>query len=292
VTVADPPLALGDVPFRGSAAVGSGILTTAQLRGSAWRRVFHDVYVAATVPDSHLVRIRAAAVRLPPGAVITGRSAAHLWGAELAAAEDPVEVLSTVDFSRSKGIRSGIVAADEVTTYLGVPVCTPIHTIWEIARSAPARDTIGWIDALARCRKLTAEQVIVHARRHSGERGSRQATMTMRLCDPRAESMPESKVRVILIDDGLPVPVPQCTVRDEDGHFIARVDLAWPRWRFAIEYDGQWHGERIQLDEDRRRIRALNAAGWYVYPITRADLWDIPGLLAGVRAALGRVSGA
>lgn len=217
----------GEVPFRGSAAVAADLITAARLRSTAWRRIFHDVYVAAAVPDSHLLRIRAVALRLPPGAAITGRSAAHLWGAELAAPADPVEVLSPVDFTRWPGVstRSGTVRADEVTTCLGVPVTAPLHTAWEIARTLPVLDAIGWIDALARFRKVTSDQLISHAHQHGGEWGSRQATATMRLCDPRAESVPESQVRVILADGGLPVPVPQYTVRDRNGLFVARVDL-------------------------------------------------------------------
>ena len=66
---------------------------------------------------------------------------------------------------------------------------------------------------------------------------------------------------------GLPAPVPQYVVI-HDGYFVARVDLAWPRYRFAVEYDGQWHADRDQLTRDRRRTRALNAIGWYIYPVT------------------------
>ena len=282
------PAPLGDAPFRGSAAIGAGLLTAAQLRSRAWRKIFFDVYVSAAVPDSHLLRIRAEALRLPPGAVITGRSAVHLWGADLADATDPVEVLSTVDFTRWPGvsIRSGKIGADEVTRRLAVPVCAPLRTAWELARTLPMLDAIGWIDALARRRRLTSAQVIAHAERHRGERGSRQAMATLRLCDPRAESMPESQVRVILIDAELPVSVPQYVVRDHNGGFVARVDLAWPQWRFAVEYDGQWHGGDNRLDEDRRRSRALKAAGWDIYPVTRGDLRDIPTLVAGIRAAM------
>jgi very-short-patch-repair endonuclease len=51
------------------------------------------------------------------------------------------------------------------------------------------------------------------------------------------------------------------TVRDPDGWFVARVDLAFPDRRVAIEYDGPWHGEPGQLARDRRRLNALVTAG-------------------------------
>ena len=230
---------------------------------------------------------------MPAGVTIMGRSAAHLWGAELAAASDPVEVLSPVRFGSLPGlvVRSGHLAADEMTRCDGIPVCTPAHAIWQIAKTRKLIHAIGWVDAVARCRRLTPHEVAAHAERHRGEHGSRQAMSTMRLCDPRAESVPESKVRVSLVCGGFPLPVPQFRVTATDGSFIARVDLAWPQWKFAIEYDGQeFHGQSIHLDHDRSRTRALNNAGWRVYPVTKSDLHDIPALLADIARELAKVN--
>ncbi len=50
------------------------------------------------------------------------------------------------------------------------------------------------------------------------------------------------------------VAVPQHTVRGLGGRFVARVDLAFPEQRVAIEYDGARHGEPGQLARDRRRL--------------------------------------
>jgi very-short-patch-repair endonuclease len=83
----------------------------------------------------------------------------------------------------------------------------------------------------------------------------------------------------------LPTPVLQFNVVI-GGLFIARVDLAWPAWRFAVEYDGQWHADRGQLHRDRARLRDLNAAGWYVYPVTREDMHDVPRLIGHIGALL------
>ena len=58
---------------------------------------------------------------------------------------------------------------------------------------------------------------------HHGH-GVRRAREAVALCDPRAESLPESICRVRLLRAGL-VVVPQVTVRDANG-FVARLDLA------------------------------------------------------------------
>lgn len=78
-------------PFPGRWAVDERLLTPDELRTSAWRRLFRGVYVHRDVPVTHAVRAHAACVLLP-AAVVTGRSAAVLWGVDLVAAEDDVEV--------------------------------------------------------------------------------------------------------------------------------------------------------------------------------------------------------
>ncbi|MGY2003870.1 endonuclease domain-containing protein [Blastococcus sp. SYSU DS1024] len=122
-----------------------------------------------------------------------------------------------------------------------------------------------------------------------GARGSRRAEQAVALVCPLAESQPESKVRVILALAGL-VAVPQFSVRDRDGAFIGRVDLAFPRHRVAIEYDGAWHAEPGQFAKDRRRLNRLTAAGWTVIHLTAADLRDPQAVVARVREALVRAT--
>jgi very-short-patch-repair endonuclease len=109
------------------------------------------------------------------------------------------------------------------------------------------------------------------------------------LSDPRAESPPESRLRVEMLRAGLPAPVPQFDVL-VDGFFIARLDFAWPAFRFGVEYDGQWHADSGQLHRDRSRLRELNAAGWRIFHVTREDMRDIPELMRQIGAALRQSS--
>jgi hypothetical protein len=90
---------------------------------------------------------------------------------------------------------------------------------------------------------------------------------------------------VLLLTSGL-AAVPQYVVRDADGRFIARVDLAFPEHRVAIEYDGAWHGKPGQLAHDRRRLNALVAAGWTVLHVTATDLHEPQSLVGVVRQLL------
>jgi very-short-patch-repair endonuclease len=67
---------------------------------------------------------------------------------------------------------------------------------------------------------------------------------------------------------------------------VARVDLAFPEQRVAIEYDGAWHGRQGRLARDRRRLDALVAADWTVLHVTGGDLHDPSAPVNAVRRLL------
>ena len=76
-----------------------------------------------------------------------------------------------------------------------------------------------------------------------------------------------------LVSAGLDEPSPQHTVHTGDGRFVARVDLAYPDRRIAIEYDSyQEHTGKVALVRDSSRRNALAAAGWTVLSATAEDL--------------------
>ena len=73
-----------------------------------------------------------------------------------------------------------------------------------------------------------------------------------------------------------------------EKRFVARVDLAWPELKIAIEYDGVWHaGSQGQIDHDRKRLNRLVLSGWIVIHVTAARLRDdFDGVVAEIRAAI------
>jgi very-short-patch-repair endonuclease len=116
------------------------------------------------------------------------------------------------------------------------------------------------------------------------DRGIVQARRALELADPRAQSRPESRMRVHLVLDGLSpeVQFPVCN----RGSWVATVDLAFPCQRLAVEYDGVWHGTPLQVGSDRERLNRLHAAGWEVVFVTREHLRDPHRMVCTVRAAL------
>lgn len=276
-------------PFLGRWAVDEGLLTPDQLRSSAWRRLFRGVYVHRDVAVTHAVRASAACVLLP-AAVVTGRSAAVLWGADLVGPEDDVEVTvpPTSHPHRLPGLRArrALVPQEHRWRRRGVPVTTGEATAVRLAGLLPGDDAVVAVDQLVAAG--VAELAAVRALAASGKgRGSAQARQACALADGLAESPQETRLRLLVQRSGLPAPVAQFRVWD-GGRHVARVDFAWPEHRVALEYDGLWHAEPGQFAKDRRRLNQLTAAGWRVIFVTAADLWNPAALLARLRAALGR----
>ena len=98
-------------------------------------------------------------------------------------------------------------------------------------------------------------------------------------------------VETLLIDAGLPTPRLEYEVTAESGEFIARVDLAYPRQKLAIELDSiRWHHNLESFEKDPRRKNVLLVAGWRVLTFTWSDYAENPtGLTATVRSALTEI---
>lgn len=250
-------------------------------------------YADSSLPDGVELRIHGASLIAPSTAVFTGSTAAWLHGAsELASVRDPVEVTVPpgVSFGPITGlrIRHAALSEDIVTVAGGRRCTTGVATALQIAATGDVLDAVAALDVIL-ARDVADERELRKAAEALTGRGSRRAQRAVRLADRRAESRPESKVRALLALAGIEL-VPQFVVRDSSGRFVARVDLALPDLRLAIEYDGAWHGDPRQLPRDRRRMNELTAAGWRVLFVTAEDMHDRQALVARVRAFLASAS--
>ncbi|HTF48102.1 MAG TPA: DUF559 domain-containing protein [Pseudonocardia sp.] len=106
------------------------------------------------------------------------------------------------------------------------------------------------------------------------------------LSDPRAESPPETRLRLGLVGAGLPPPEVQYRVVDAYGYPLARVDLAYPEAKLALEYDGAVHFERHRAIRDRQRDAELAGYGWLTLRLTPDDLFTMPQTTHRIRDLL------
>lgn len=282
---------IDDAPvlFLGSRAMACGEITEKRLRGGGFRRIFRDVYVLASEPDSHELRCRAAAMIAPNGAVITGRSAATLYGVPLARPQDPVQLVipEKARFHHRAGldVQRRPLTVGEAQPWHEAAIATPLRLGLDLLLGRGLLRGVADLDAVVRAGLVDLDELRATTRRRH-ERGIRVARRAVELSDGRAESLPESRVRVLLVLAGLN-PVPQHVVQDSRGGFVARVDLGFPAQRLAVEYDGKHHGDTRQLDHDRQRLNRLRGAGWRVVFVTAERMRTNPSDIAiEVRAAL------
>jgi hypothetical protein len=274
--------------FRASTAVASGLISRRRLSGPSWRRLFHDVYVHRDVPVTHELLARAAVVLLPQ-AVVTGCSAAVLWGVDLVGPRDDVEVTLPPGshMVRVQGLCTRRATVDPVDVWRrrGVATTSPEATAVRLAAALSQDAAVVAVDQLIATGAVDLVGVRRQAELARGP-GSARARTVAALADGLAGSPQETRLRLLVGRSSLPPPVAQFTVIHEN-RFVARVDFAWPEQKVALEYDGLWHAEAGQFARDRQRLNGLQAAGWRVVFVTAADLHDPARLIARIAAALG-----
>ncbi|HET8659148.1 MAG TPA: DUF559 domain-containing protein [Micromonosporaceae bacterium] len=280
--------------FLGATAVRRGLLTPYQLRSSAWVSPLHGVYADARLERDHELRCRAAVLRLPPGVVIAGPSAAWLHGVEFAAQYDHdvhLIVPAGIRLSAARNLRVHHTQLDrlEVTYRNGLACTTPARTAWDLARWLDLARAVTAIDGLLALGRTTRVELDKLVAERAGVQGIARVARVVDLIDGGAQSPPESQLRLRLVLAGLPRPVTQFPVRLRSGA-VVHPDLAWPEYRVAVEYDGAWHDSTDQFHRDRRRLSQLAAEGWVVLHVTSRRMRDLSNVVNEVRQAL-RVQG-
>jgi hypothetical protein len=276
--------------FHRSDATAGGLLTADQLRGTAWNRLRYGVYADSRLEYDHELACRAVALRLPT-AVLAGPSAAYLYGVRHAAGQDD-EVHVIVEPGEYTGSRKGVrihrteLDDGEAIRRGDILRTAPARTAWDLAAWVDPARAVSVIDGLLGLGVLDLATFADLVERRRGRRGWRRAARALDLADGRAQSPPESQLRVRLVLAGLPTPIPQYPVRLPSG-LLLHPDLAWPEFKVAAEYDGQWHADAEQLHLDRQRLNQLVSAGWIVLHVTGRRLGrDFRGIQREIRDAL------
>lgn len=94
----------------------------------------------------------------------------------------------------------------------------------------------------------------------------------------------ETTTRLQLVRGGLPEPVLNTDVVDVAGRFLACLDMAYPEYRVAVEYQGELHHNSYARDIER--VERLRAAGWIVIQVSRVLAANPAELVCRVGAAL------
>jgi hypothetical protein len=284
--------------FRGSDAVRRDLVSTNQLRSTAWVRVRHDVYADSRLRLDHTLACRATALRLPVGAVFAGPSAAYLHGVEHAASyNDDVHAILPPDLrlrsSHGLRIHATEIEADEVEAHDGLRRTTPVRTVWDVACWAELTHAVSIVDRLLRRGQVSRADLDQVVERHATHLNRSRALRVFDLTDPRARSATESSLRIRLVTAGLPRPIARHPVELATGR-VLHPELAWPEFQVAVEIDGSCPGERSRcldgIDPELMRHHGrqqMVATGWTVLPVTLHQMRrDFTDFVTSVRLAL------
>jgi hypothetical protein len=249
-----------DEVFIGSAALASGGLTRARLRWN-YRAMYPDVYTSKLAVASLHRNTVGAWLWSSRNGVIAGRAAAALHGALWIDAATPVEMIWQCGRPPTGiVVRNERIDADEIVRIGELLVTTPTRTAFDMARHLPRDSAVRHLDALARATGITTADVLPLVDRYPRARGLPRARIALALMDGGAQSPQETRVRLILVDDGLPAPRTQ--IRVSDGVNEAFIDMGYDEPMVGLDYEGAHHSTN---------------RGQYVYDIGRAELIDRQG---------------
>ncbi len=269
-------------------ALAAGV-TKAQLRTLAargWSRPARGVLIEPEPADGFRARLRAALL-VCSGAAACGITAARLhelWGLPIWRMEELPHLIVPAGRSRAqrRGMRLyfGLDPADLVRRR-SFPCHSIARTVADLSCVLLLDQLVCLIDSALRKGwglgdvPLLPRQLVRIREAHA-------------LADARSESPLETLLRLLLVRAGLVPKELQFRVFRSDGVCFARLDMAWPSIRLAVEADGREHHDDLKaLYGDRVRQNQLVLAGWTVLRFTWFDVTQRPfWVVAQVRQAL------
>lgn len=244
------------------------------------RKQYEDIYPGVYIPRGESVtadeRAVAAWLWSKRRGVVAGQSAAAILGVRWAEGTDPAELIHDNHKTRKLLIvRADALAEGESAPIDGIAVTTPARTGFDIGRyTADRLRAVQRLDALMNTTGVKAVDIEVVAAAHPGVRGLERLRRVLPLVDGGAESPQETAARLALIDAGLPPPTTQYRIFGRYGEFIARVDMAYPDVRVAIEYDGAQHWTDAGVRQrDIDKGVAFQELRWNVIRVGSDLLW-------------------
>lgn len=267
-------------------------------RSGRIQRIEPNVYRLAGVPAMWHQSVLAAC--FTEDAFAHGRTAAVLWGLD---GFDPrvVEVVThrwrrRVNASVRVHETRDLTEADRAER-ASIPVTSIERTIIDLGAVVPrSKVEQAFDDALRRgltSPELVHDRFVQLARRGRPGVGVLRPVLELRLgtSGPRPGEF-ERRVWRLLVGAGVAEPVVEHEVRLASGLFVARVDLAYPQPRIAIECDSDaWHSGRQRRQADLDRQNRLVLAGWTILRFTWQDAVQRPRIIVEqVLAALERAA--
>lgn len=227
-------------------------------------------------------------LELLPGSFVSHTTAAEIHGIHL----PPWIPRERLHLSRGKRSaaprRKGVtghrldIAEGDVVEIAGLAVTSVARTWLDLATVLPLEDLIVAGDQIVseHVRSFGPPKIAMVPKRdlgrfvatHGRSWGIQKARLAYDRLRVGVDSPPETLVRLILEDAGLPEFTVNYPLRDSDGLIVAWTDLGSETFRICIEYDGEHHLTPEQQAKDMARDAKVAEIRWAQVKLNRLDL--------------------
>ena len=186
---------------------------------------------------------------------------------------------------------------DEWVLMRGHRVTSVARTIIDVARTRSFEEGVVVADSALHQGLVTREGLISAVNRAPRRAGMRLARRVVRFADAGAESVGESRSRVLMTYERIPVPQVQFKITVGDGVSVAVSDFGWKEFRTVGEFDGAEKygrlllpGERAgdKIFQEKQREDLIRDTGLQVVRWTWDELDQPKNLADRIRRALDR----
>lgn len=288
------PNVIANRPFSVAEALTTGVspsrLRAADVERSVWG--VRSRQRTATLID--VCRLMTA--RVPGHAFFSHTTAALLYGVPLPwrFERDPrphVSVAMPHHALHSAGLHGHrmTTAPADITTREDLRLSAPARTWCDLGGLLQLEDLVAAADFLVHRRHplVTIAALEEAVDSYPSRRGLRRLRATLPMVSDSAESRPESKLRVILVQAGFTRLLINRVVTDRFGEFVARTDVELIGYNVVIEYQGDDHRRTAgQWRADMSRRSRLESTGKRVMEINADDLRKPAELIARIWALI------
>jgi hypothetical protein len=274
-----------------------------RMRGRDLERPFHGVRAPRGLLHGLYALCLAYTVRMRGDEFFCGVTAARMWRIPLPNAfahSEGVHVgrMSPNRASRARGVhgREFTDRQIRVVRRYGFSVTDAASTWCHLAGVLSHNDLVAAADHLVLVPKKpqpgeSRPYATIHelADRARAYRGRHARALRRALEDVRqgAESRPETILRLVMVNAGLPEPELNVDIFSASGRFLGRGDMLFRSFRVIAEYDGEQHRtDPVQYNKDMLRIEGFIRDRWTPIRVRKGELFGDPA------AAVARVEGA
>ena len=277
-------------------------------RTRAWVPIRRGAYVnraaweAMTPVQRHLAYVHAVVQSLDVPAVVSHQSAvvAHdlpTWNLDLSLVHVTRGDLHSPRVEAGVHHHAGSLLDEDVDKVGGIEVTAPARTAIDTSREAPFEPSVVVADAMLHRGLVDKASMLDRLDRMRDWPGTCNSGRVVEFADGLAESVGESRARVLFDALGFPRPILQKVITLPSGVQVARSDFSFEEYDTLGEFDGRIkYGRLLKPDEypgdvvwrEKKREDRLRDLGYEVCRLIWAELQNRSAVAERFRAAFAR----